>query len=175
MQTFPFYEYHSFVSKLSGEEIISRLVKKFAEEEPINDHFAKGKTKAFTFRFHRVIASGSRNSFNPICYGEVIPGGGKTTTVHIKMRIAYPIYILWIIIFSMTVFAHVTLTYGSFKTDGMAGVLFATCLMAIFYGAHYLFYRFGFKRNTKKTISFLVPYLDLRPVEKSPGLTQFNA
>ena len=166
MQTFPFYEHHTFASSLPADELLGRLTRKFAEETPTDDHFVKGKTKAFTFRFHRVIALGSRNSFNPICYGEIIPGEGKKTTVQVKMRIAYPIYVLWIIIFSMTVFGHITLTYGSFQTDGVMGVLFATAIMALFYSAHYLFYRFGFKRNTKKTMLLLVPYLDLRPIEK---------
>jgi hypothetical protein len=165
MQTFPFYEHHTFVSSLPADELMSRLSGKFAEETPTDEHFIKGKTKAFIFKFHRVIASGSRNSFNPICYGEVIPGEGKKATIHIKMRIAYPIYILWIIIFSMTVFGHITLTYGSFQTDGVTGVLFATGIMALFYGAHYLFYQFGFKRSTKKTTLLLAPYLDLRPIK----------
>lgn len=116
-----------------------------------------------TFRFRRAIAWGSRNSFNPICYGEVVAGVGKKSELHIRMRIAYPVYVLWLIIFSMTVFGHVTLTYGSFQTNGIMGVLFATGIMALFYGAHYLFYQFGFKRNSKKTMSFLAPYLNLRP------------
>jgi len=166
MQTFPFYENHVFVSILSGEAIISKLSDKLAETAPTDDHFLKGKTKALTFSFHRRIAIGSRNSFTPICYGELVPGAGKETAVHVKMRIAYPVYVLWIIIFSMTVFAHITLTYGSFQTDGVPGVLFATVVMSLFFGAHYLFYRFGFKRNTKKTLSFLVPYLNLRPKEE---------
>ena len=165
MQTFPFFENHSFITKLTSEQVISRLSNKLAEERPADGHFLKGKTRALTFRFHRAIAWGSRNSFNPICYGEVIPGGDKETTVQVKMRIAYLVYTLWIIIFLMTVFGHITLTYGSYQTNGVPGVLFATGIMSLFYGAHYLFYRFGFKRNTKKTLSFLVPYLNLRPKE----------
>ncbi len=167
MQTFPFYENYVFVTNLSAERVMNRLSNKLAEIEPTDDHFLKGKTKALSFRLYRRIALGSGNSFNPICYGEVIPGDNKGTTVQVKMRIAYPIYFLWIIIFSMTVFGHITLTYGSFQTDGVAGVLLATGVMSLFYAAHYLFYRLGFKRNTKKTLSFLVAYLDLKPKEEA--------
>ena len=165
MQTFPFYESHILVSNLSGDETIKRLSKKFAETGSGDGHYFKGKTNALHFRFYGRIALGSRNSFNPICYREVIPIRNKETIVNVKMRIAYPVYILWVIIFSMTVFGHVTLTYGSFQTNGVPGILFATGIMSLFYGAHYLFYRFGFKRNTKKTMLFLAPYLNLRPKE----------
>lgn len=163
LPTFPFYENHWFVTKLSSDEVISRLTRKLDELEPEDKHFFKGKTNALRFKFHMITPAYSRNSFNPIFFGEVIPGEGRETIVNIKMRIAYPIYLLWLIIFLGVVFGHVTLTIGAFQSNGILGVLFATVISALFYGMLYFFYRFGFKRITRKTMEFLVPYLTLKP------------
>jgi hypothetical protein len=165
MQTPPFYKKYSFESNLSSDQLLSKLSSKLAEKETKDTYLFKGETNASIFKFYRIIGVPSRNSFNPIIYGEIVLAPNNNILINIRMRIAYPIYILWVIIFIMTVFAHITLTYGSFQTDGILGIMFATAIMAIFYSVHYFFYWFGFKRNTGKTISFLIPYLKLTKIE----------
>jgi len=167
MRTPPFYKEYHFVSILSAEQVMGKLTKLFVVHESKDGTALRGTIYCSTFRFHRIIAWGSKNSFNPIFYGEIISRPDKPTQLYIKIRIGYPVYVLWIIIFLMTVFGHITLTYGSFQTDGLPGVFFAAIVMAIFYAAHYLFYRLGFKRNVDKTISLLIADLKLTQNESA--------
>jgi hypothetical protein len=159
-QTQPFYSRCILKSGLAPEKINKKLLAKFDETISEDGVLLKGRLSKNYYRFYNVIKSGTRNSFNPMFFLE-IEKAGNISIVTIKARIAYPIYFFIAIMIAMTIFAQVTLTYGSFQSDGFLGVLFATFIISIFYGLYYIFYYYGFKRNNNKVIKFLIDYLSL--------------
>lgn len=154
MQTIPFFKEYRLKSKLPKNKLTEELIQ-FLINHSLTFNQNSNFESDFKFYDSQYMQVRGGNSFNPIYVARIIKDSENKSILIINARIAYPVYFFFLLLFGLTFFAHITLTIGSYESDGILGILFTNATISIFYFGYYIFFRFGYKNNRDKILKNL--------------------